>query len=57
VRPQPLVAPLAKGMNIGTLKVTANAVPVVELPVQVLADVPVAGLLGRAWDSIRLWFK
>jgi serine-type D-Ala-D-Ala carboxypeptidase (penicillin-binding protein 5/6) len=57
VRPQPLVAPLAKGMNIGTLKVTANAAPVVELPVQVLADVPVAGLLGRAWDSIRLWFK
>jgi D-alanyl-D-alanine carboxypeptidase (penicillin-binding protein 5/6) len=57
VRPQPLVAPLAKGMNIGTLKVTADGAAVAELPVQVLADVPVAGLLGRAWDSIRLWFK
>jgi serine-type D-Ala-D-Ala carboxypeptidase (penicillin-binding protein 5/6) len=57
VRPQPLVAPLAKGMNIGTLKVTADTTPVAELPVQVLAEVPLAGLLGRAWDSIRLWFK
>jgi serine-type D-Ala-D-Ala carboxypeptidase (penicillin-binding protein 5/6) len=57
VRPQPLVAPLAKGMKIGTLKVTADGAAVAELPVQVLADVPMAGLLGRAWDSIRLWFK
>jgi serine-type D-Ala-D-Ala carboxypeptidase (penicillin-binding protein 5/6) len=57
VRPQPLVAPLAKGMNMGTLKVTADGATLAELPLQVLADVPQAGLLGRAWDSIRLWFK
>jgi serine-type D-Ala-D-Ala carboxypeptidase (penicillin-binding protein 5/6) len=57
VRPQPLVAPLAKGMNIGTLKVAAEGTALAELPVQVLADVPQAGLFGRAWDSIRLWFK
>ncbi|MGL4575149.1 MAG: D-alanyl-D-alanine carboxypeptidase family protein [Burkholderiaceae bacterium] len=57
VRPQPLVAPLAKGMKIGTLKVSADGAALAELPVQVLADVPVAGIFGRAWDSIRLWFK
>ncbi|MFM2398278.1 MAG: hypothetical protein RL341_435 [Pseudomonadota bacterium] len=57
VRPQPLVAPLAKGMKIGTLKVSADGALLAELPVQVLADVPLAGVFGRAWDSIRLWFK
>jgi D-alanyl-D-alanine carboxypeptidase (penicillin-binding protein 5/6) len=56
VRPQPLVAPLAKGMKIGTLKISADGNAVAELPVQVLADVAVAGIFGRAWDSIWLWF-
>jgi D-alanyl-D-alanine carboxypeptidase (penicillin-binding protein 5/6) len=32
-------------------------VKIASLPLVVLKAVPQAGLLGRAWDSIRLWIK
>ena len=54
----PLVAPLAKGQRVGTLKVTTSAgAPVAEVPLVVQEEVPLAGLLGRAWDALRLWIK
>lgn len=57
-RTDPLVAPLAKGQRVGTLKVTTAAgTPVASLPLVVAEEVPQAGLLGRAWDAIRLWIK
>jgi len=57
-RTEPLVAPLAKGQRVGTLKVTTAAgAPVAELPLVVLEAVEQAGLFGRAWDAIRLWIK
>ncbi len=56
-RPQPLIAPLVKGQNIGSLKISIDGKLVAEKPVLVLEDVAQAGLFGRAWDSIRLWFK
>ena len=57
-RTDPLVAPLAKGQRVGTLKVTTAAgTPVATLPLVVAEEVPQAGLLGRAWDAIRLWIK
>jgi D-alanyl-D-alanine carboxypeptidase (penicillin-binding protein 5/6) len=57
-RTDPLVAPLAKGQRVGTLKVTTAAgTPVAALPLVVADEVPQAGLLGRAWDAIRLWIK
>jgi serine-type D-Ala-D-Ala carboxypeptidase (penicillin-binding protein 5/6) len=57
-RTDPLVAPLAKGQRVGTLKVTTAAgAPVVELPLVVQEAVEQAGIFGRAWDSIRLWIK
>jgi D-alanyl-D-alanine carboxypeptidase (penicillin-binding protein 5/6) len=31
--------------------------PMAEFPMIALEDVPLASFLGRAWDSIRLWFK
>ncbi len=57
VRPDPLVAPFTKGQNVGTLKILAGGQVVSELPLVALDDVPQAGVLGRAWDSIRLWIK
>ncbi|MEW5888747.1 MAG: D-alanyl-D-alanine carboxypeptidase family protein [Pseudomonadota bacterium] len=54
---QPLIAPVAKGQRIGTLKVNIDDKPYGEYPVVALEAVPVAGILGRAWDSIRLWFQ
>ena len=57
-RTEPLVAPLAKGQRVGTLKVTTAAgAPVAEVPLVVLEAVEPAGLIGRAWDAIRLWIK
>ncbi len=57
-RNEPLVAPLAKGQRVGTLKVVGpGGVAITAVPLQVLEPVEAAGLLGRAWDSIRLWIK
>ena len=57
-RTDPLVAPLVKGQRVGTLEVTTAAgSKVASLPLVVLQPVEQAGLLGRAWDSIRLWIK
>ncbi|MDD5028018.1 MAG: D-alanyl-D-alanine carboxypeptidase [Rhodoferax sp.] len=57
VRPDPLVAPLRKGQQIATLRVKNSNQTVAEVPLQVLQDVEQAGLLGRAWDVLRLWIK
>lgn len=57
-RTDPLIAPLAKGQRVGTIKVTTSGGAVVaSLPLQVLEPVPEAGIFGRAWDAIRLWIK
>jgi len=57
VRPDPRVAPLAKGQAVGVLKVMAGDQVVSEVPLVALEAVPQAGVLGRAWDAIRLWIK
>ena len=58
LRTDPLVAPLALGQRVGSLEVTTAAgVKLASLPLVVLSPVEQAGLLGRAWDSIRLWIK
>ena len=56
-RTDPLVAPLAKGQVVGSIKVTSGGAPVAEVPLTVLENVDSAGLLGRAWDSLRLWIQ
>jgi D-alanyl-D-alanine carboxypeptidase (penicillin-binding protein 5/6) len=57
-RTDPLVAPLAAGQRVGTLKVSSSSGTLVaEVPVTVLEPVELAGVLGRAWDAIRLWIK
>jgi len=58
VRPDPLVAPLQKGQKLGSLKIsTGGGVAITEVPLTVLETVEEAGILGRAWDAIRLWIK
>jgi D-alanyl-D-alanine carboxypeptidase (penicillin-binding protein 5/6) len=57
-RTDPLVAPLSQGQKVGTLEVsTAAGVKLASVPLVVLQAVPQAGILGRAWDAIRLWVK
>jgi D-alanyl-D-alanine carboxypeptidase (penicillin-binding protein 5/6) len=57
VSQQPLTAPLAKGQRVGTLRVTFDEKPYAEYPLLALETVGPAGLLGRAWDTLRLWIK
>jgi serine-type D-Ala-D-Ala carboxypeptidase (penicillin-binding protein 5/6) len=56
-RPEPLVAPLAKGQNVGKLKVSVSGQPFIEVPLVALEEVAQAGWFGRTWDAIRLWIK
>jgi D-alanyl-D-alanine carboxypeptidase (penicillin-binding protein 5/6) len=57
-RTDPLVAPLAKGQRVGTIKVsTTGGTPVAEVPLVVMEPVEQAGIFGRAWDALRLWIK
>jgi D-alanyl-D-alanine carboxypeptidase (penicillin-binding protein 5/6) len=37
--------------------VTLDQKPLVDVPLVALEAVEQAGLLGRAWDSVRLWVK
>jgi D-alanyl-D-alanine carboxypeptidase (penicillin-binding protein 5/6) len=57
-RTDPLVAPLTQGQQVGTVRIsTAGGTELRALPLQVLEPVGLAGLLGRAWDALRLWIK
>jgi serine-type D-Ala-D-Ala carboxypeptidase (penicillin-binding protein 5/6) len=54
---QPLLAPISAGQRVGTMKLVLDGKPYRELPVVALESVPVAGIFGRSWDSVRLLFK
>jgi D-alanyl-D-alanine carboxypeptidase (penicillin-binding protein 5/6) len=54
---QPLLAPVADGQQVGNLRVTLDGKPLGEYPLVALETVPVAGIFGRAWDTLRLWLK
>lgn len=54
---QPLLAPISAGQKVGIMKLTLDGKPFRELPVVALESIPLAGILGRGWDSLRLFFK
>ncbi len=54
---QPLLAPVTQGQRVGTLRVTHDGKPLGEYPVVALEAVGVAGIIGRAWDTLRLLTK
>ena len=58
-RPEPLVAPFTKGQAIGSLRINSgdNPTVVAEAPLYALEAVEEAGVIGRAWDAVRLWIK
>ena len=57
LRPDPLVAPFAKGQVVGSLQVTRAGQPMVQVPLMALEAVEQAGVIGRAWDALRLWIQ
>ena len=54
---EPLIAPVARAQRVGTVKVALDGKPVADFPLIALEDVPLASLFGRAWDTVRLWFR
>jgi D-alanyl-D-alanine carboxypeptidase (penicillin-binding protein 5/6) len=54
---QPLLAPIAQGQRVGTMKLLLDGKAIRELPVVALENVPLAGIFGRGWDSLRLLFR
>jgi D-alanyl-D-alanine carboxypeptidase (penicillin-binding protein 5/6) len=57
VRPDPLIAPIQKGQQVGSLKVLAGDQPLRDIPLFALGPVEEAGVFSRAWDAMRLWIK
>lgn len=57
VRTEPLVAPISKGQQLGVVKILAEDQLVGEVPLLALEAVEQAGVLGRAWDAVRLWIR
>jgi D-alanyl-D-alanine carboxypeptidase (penicillin-binding protein 5/6) len=53
----PMIAPLAEGQQVGTVKIVADGKALSEFPVVALQAVPEAGIFGRIWDSILLMFS
>ncbi|MDI3384515.1 D-alanyl-D-alanine carboxypeptidase family protein [Xenophilus aerolatus] len=56
-RPDPLVAPFTRNQPLGSLKISLDDQPLAEVPLVALEPVEQAGILGRAWDAVRLWIK
>lgn len=51
---QPLIAPVKKGQVVGNVKFTLNGKVIDERPLVAANAIDTAGILGRAWDSIKL---
>jgi D-alanyl-D-alanine carboxypeptidase (penicillin-binding protein 5/6) len=51
---QPLIAPIKKGQVIGSIKFMLNGKAIDERKLVAVKSVEVAGIFGRAWDSIKL---
>ncbi len=54
---QPMLAPIARGQQLGTLHLTLNDKPYLDLPVVALEDIPLANVFSRGVDNIRLLFQ
>lgn len=57
LRVDPLVAPLFKGQQVARLNVLLGEQSLFEIPLLAMESVDQAGLIGRAWDAVRLWIK
>ena len=54
---EPLVAPVQRAQAVGVVHVALEGKPMAEFPLIALEEVPQASIVGRAVDSVRLWFK
>lgn len=55
--PQNLVAPIAKGQRVGTIKLSLDGKQIAEAPLVAIDAVEQGGFFRRLWDSLMLWWK
>jgi len=55
--PKRLIAPLAKGEALGSLRISLDGEMLVERPLLALDEAPESGFFGRQWDGLRLWWE
>jgi D-alanyl-D-alanine carboxypeptidase (penicillin-binding protein 5/6) len=52
----PLIAPIAAGQQLGTMKLLLDGQPAGEIALLAQTAVEEGGFFRRVWDTIRLWF-
>lgn len=57
MRRDPLIAPITKGQSLGSIQIMLGDEPVKDLPLVALSPVEEAGVLRRAWHTLRLWIQ
>ena len=55
--PKTLVAPIAKGQKIGTVKVMLDGKVVAQRPLVALNAVEQGGFFKRLWDEFWMWWQ
>jgi len=55
--PRHLLAPVAKGQSVGTVRVMLDGEVVAQAPLVAMVAVPEAGFVGRMVDEFRLWWN
>jgi len=54
---QPLIAPISAGQQVGSLQLSLDGKPLAQYPLVAAKEIPVAGIFGRLWDSLKLMFQ
>jgi D-alanyl-D-alanine carboxypeptidase (penicillin-binding protein 5/6) len=54
--PRVLQAPIRKGQQIGTVRVSLDGKPVAQQPLVALNDIPQGGFFKRLWHSFLMWW-
>jgi D-alanyl-D-alanine carboxypeptidase (penicillin-binding protein 5/6) len=54
--PETIVAPLSANKALGKTRILVDGAPVAAHDLFPAQDVAAAGIFGRAWDTMRLWF-
>lgn len=57
VSQQPLIAPIAAKQQVGIIRFTLDGKTLSEQPLIASKEISTAGIFGRMWDSIKLWFQ
>ena len=55
--PRNIIAPIRKGQQLGTVKVTLDGEVIAERPLVALEAVEEGGFFSRLWDSFWLWWE